>query len=114
MRTIRPLQAAVYAAYRPGSVCPLCEWKFRGWAEIASHWQAGHFDTETDQPMTGQEAASEVVALHHAARTLRATLTNKRNTVNDAFDGMVKSLQEMERRLNALAVEVGKLKAQGS
>lgn len=114
MRKIRPLQAKVYASYRPGSVCPLCEWHFRGWSEIASHWQAGHFDIETNEPMSPSEAANEVIALHNTARTLRATMANKLAGVTDAFDKMTEALQEMERRLNALAVEVGKLKAQGS
>lgn len=111
MRTIRPPQAEVYAKYKPGSVCPNCGWKFKGWAEIASHWQAGHFDTETDQPMSVPEAAREVVEIHNAIRTMRAGLGNKSNLVEDTFTSLGRALTDIERRLNALAVEVGKLKA---
>lgn len=113
MRKIHPTQASIYALYKPGSVCP-CEWHFRSWGEIASHWQAGHFDTETDEPMTATEATREVADIHNLIRTLRVGSNNKRNTVNDTFDSLIKSLLDIEGRLSAFAAEVGKIKTSGS
>jgi len=107
---VRPLQADVYAVTKPGAVCPKCSKTLVTWSDIASHWQAGHFDYETNDPLTPNEAGKILVTLLAEIRTARALVRAERGDLSGRLARIEENFEQIEKKLNEVGAAVGGFK----